>query len=149
MENSANTGGRGGGDSLQMLHCNRDAALNILPMFHGSDSLCMYLGQPVMKRFFLFSVQISVVEPLGGILGEPASIFCQSHATNVNPNAFVLRDADDLTVIYSNRFRLGLLNATHVEFILSEVQMSDNGTRFVCGFHEFNSFPATFTASCK
>ena len=79
----------------------------------------MYFGQPVtcMNRS-LFSVQISVVEPLRGILGEPASIFCQSHATNVNPNAFVLRDADDLTSIHtSNRFRLGLLNATHVEFI--------------------------------
>ena len=93
-----------------------------------------------------------MVEPLGGLLGERASIFCQSHATNVHPNALTLRNADDLTLIRMSgpsRIRPGPLNATHVEFILSEVQRSDNGTRFVCSFHEFNSFPATFTVTCK
>lgn len=92
------------------------------------------------------------MEPLGGLLGEPTSIFCRSYADNINANGLVLRNAEDLTLVYAfgpSRFRTGLLNATHSEFILREVRISDNGTRFVCGFHEFTSFPATFIVTCK
>lgn len=119
----------------------------ILPINLGASYSLLQL----LEQFFLFIVLISLVEPLGGVLGESASIVCRLHM-NGNPRDFVLRDAADKTIIPTgsgSRFSRGLSTDTHTEFILSEVQMSDAGRIFICSISEFNSLPVTFRVNCK
>lgn len=96
-------------------------------------------------------VIISLVEPLGGVLGESASIFCQIHGLG-GASGIVLRDATAETIVETGpteRLNLGFLNATHREFILDEVRMSDDGREFICSLQEFFSPPVTFIVNRK
>ena len=69
-----------------------------------------------------------------------------------DPSNFVLRDGADGAIIHINdstRFGLGMVNATHQEFILTQVQESDAGWMIMCSMLESFSLPATFRVPCK
>lgn len=93
---------------------------------------------------------LKVVEPIGGTVGKPASIFCQFLIQTGTGTSIILRDGVTRTVLNpSKRFRLGMVNTTHKEYIVTEVRKTDAGWTVLCAVSEIFSSPATFRVPCK
>lgn len=99
----------------------------------------------MLHWLILFLDQISIVEPLTGIIGQPASIYCQLGIGNTSLLLLRLNGEE----ISDLRFTTGVINTTHREFIMNPVQIGDNGAHFSCAIAGFNSASGIFFSSGK
>lgn len=88
-----------------------------------------------------------LVEPLQGIVGQPTSIFCQVIEHQDSSITFILVDGSSINT--DPRFKDGIVNATHREFIIDPTLSSDDGRIFTCNIFSFSSLPVAFTVIRK
>jgi hypothetical protein len=79
-------------------------------------------------------------------VGDSASLYCQLHAGGAsNINLFILRESGQVIPVGTNhQFQSGSQNSTHREFIMTNIQESDDGRTFTCSIGDLNSRPVSF-----
>jgi hypothetical protein len=98
------------------------------------------------RLFYYFSGPISVVEPITGFIGRSTSIFCQ---LSLGSTSDIYLQKNGMPTSADSRFRPGINNVTHREFILMPVQGRDNQALFSCGIEEVVSPAVVFLAIGK